>query len=117
MAGDPGSWLRRRVHNFLRAVGGEYSKLGDFTDDQDKYEVASLEALKAQIAGALGTLSEREAEAIVLRFGLEDGRPRTLREAGQKMGVTAERVRQLEAAALERLRETTSRTLLPRAVP
>ena len=65
----------------------------------------------------LETLTEREARAITLRFGLDDGRSKTLMEAGNVMGVTGERVRQLEAVALQKLRESTRLTLLPRALP
>lgn len=115
MADNPRSWLRRRVHILLRALGGEYSRLGDFVEDQDRYEVTSPESLEAQIDGVLGTLTEREAQAITLRFGLDDGRSKTLNEAGTVMGVTGERVRQLEAVALRKLREHTRLALLPRA--
>ena len=115
MSVEKKGWLRRRVHHLLRAIGEEYSQFGDFVEGQDKYEITSVEVLGAQVDEALGMLSEREAHAITLRFGLNDGRSRTLREAGQVMGVTGERVRQLEAAALRKLREPTRRTLLPRA--
>ncbi len=117
MAGDQGVWLRRRVHILLRALGGEYLRLGEFVEDTDKYEVASLESLRAQIEEVIETLTEREQQAMRLRFGLTDGRSRTLKEAGQVMRVTAERVRQLEAAALEKLREPTRQGLLPRVLP
>ena len=116
VAGDTGTWLRKRVHNLLRAVGEGYSQLGDFAEDENKYELASLDSLAAQIDGVLTTLTEREARAVRLRFGLEDGQPRTLNEAGKVMGVTGERVRQLEAVALRRLREPARRTLLPPAL-
>ena len=98
----------------LRALGGEYLRLGEFVEDRDEYEVASLESLRAQIDEVIETLSEREQQAMRLRFGLTDGRSRTLKEAGQAMGVTAERVRQLEAAALDKLRDPTRQGLLPR---
>ena len=111
------AWLRRRVHILLRALGGQYSRLGEFVDDRDRYKVASIEALGAQIDGVIETLTEREQQAMRLRFGLTDGRSRTLEEAGQVMGVTGERVRQLEAIALEKLREPTLQGLLPRALP
>ena len=107
------AWLRRRVHILLRAVGGEYSQLGDFDDRQDRYAFDSIESLEAQIDEALQTLTERERQAMRLRFGLDDGRSRTLQEAGLTMGVTAERVRQLEAAALRKLREPARIALLP----
>ena len=117
MAGKSTHWLRKRVHILLRAIGGvEYSQLDDFVEGKDKYEVDSLESLKAQIDQVLGTLSGREEHAVRLRFGLEDGRSRTLQEAGQVMGITGERVRQLEAVALQKFRESTRLTLLPRAL-
>ena len=65
------------------------------------------------IENALGTLKGREAEAIRLRFGLDDGRSKTLTQAGEVMGISGERVRQLEAAALRKLREPEPRRLLP----
>ena len=108
------SWMRRRVHILLRAIGGEYSQLGDFVEDEDKYEVTSIESLEAQIEEVLRTLSQREIQAVRLRFGLDDGRSRTLKEAGQALGLSAERVRQLEAAALNKLREPGQQRLLPR---
>ena len=116
MSVEKKGWLRRRVHYLLRAVGEEYSQFGDFVESQDKYEITSVEVLGAQVDKALGTLTEREVQVITLRFGLNDGRSRTLQEAGQVVGVTGERVRQLEAAALRKLREPPRRTLLPRAL-
>ena len=117
MSDVPGSWLRRRVHILLRAVGGgEYSQPGDFVEEEDKYQVASLEALSAQVDSVVGTLHGREGQAMRLRFGLDDGVSRTLREAGLVMGITAERVRQLEAAGLERIRQPDRRARLPRAL-
>ena len=101
----------------LRALGGEYLRLGEFVEDRDKYEVTSLESLRAQIDEVIETLSEREQQAMRLRFGLTDGRSRTLKESGQVMCVTAERVRQLEAAALEKFRDPTRQGLLPKVLP
>ena len=66
MAGIPGSWLPRRVHILLRALGEEYTQQGAFVEDQDKYEPASLESLKTQIDGVLHTLTDRETQAIKL---------------------------------------------------
>ena len=80
MADNSRSWLRRRVHILLRALAGEYSHLGDFVEDQDEYEMTSLESLEVQINEVLGTLTEREASAITLRFGLDDGQSKTLVE-------------------------------------
>ena len=81
--------------------------LGDFIEDQTMpppLELASQHLLKSQIADALGKLTERERKIIVLRFGLEDGRFRTLEEVGREFGITRERIRQIEAKALRKLR-------------
>ena len=85
----------------------EDSHLGDFIEDEaapDPADAASMMLLKEQIADVLGTLAPREAEVLRLRFGLEDGRSRTLEEVGQSFGVTRERIRQIEAKALRKLR-------------
>ena len=113
MKKSPGPWLKRRVQNFLRAVGEEYSRLGDFVEDRDAYKADSIESLDLLIEGVLGTLIDREAQAIKLRFGLDDGRSKTLTLAGEVMGISGERVRQLEAVALRKLREPERRRLLP----
>jgi RNA polymerase primary sigma factor len=81
--------------------------LGDFIEDDSlpqPIELASQELLKSQIADALDKLTEREKRIIVLRFGLEDGRFRTLEEVGKTFGITRERIRQIEAKALRKLR-------------
>jgi RNA polymerase primary sigma factor len=81
--------------------------LGDFIEDSalpQPVELASHQLLKMQIAEALDKLSERERRIIVLRFGLEDGRFRTLEEVGREFGITRERIRQIEAKALRKLR-------------
>jgi RNA polymerase primary sigma factor len=81
--------------------------LGDFIEDSalpPPVELASHQLLKMQIAEALDKLSERERRIIVLRFGLEDGRFRTLEEVGREFGITRERIRQIEAKALRKLR-------------
>ncbi len=83
------------------------SHLGDFIKDernQSPEEFATNEMLKEEIAQVLETLTEREEKVIRLRFGLEDGKPRTLEEVGQMFGVTRERIRQIEAKALRKLR-------------
>ena len=67
-------------------------------------EYATNEMLKDEIADVLLTLTEREEKVIRLRFGLEDGKSRTLEEVGQMFGVTRERIRQIEAKALRKLR-------------
>ena len=84
--------------------------LGDFIEDQTMpapIELASQHLLKSQIADALSKLTERERKIIVLRFGLEDGRFRTLEEVGREFGITRERIRQIEAKALRKLRHPT----------
>ena len=83
------------------------SHLGDFIKDernQSPEEFATNEMLKDEISEVLLTLTEREEKVIRLRFGLEDGKPRTLEEVGQMFGVTRERIRQIEAKALRKLR-------------
>ncbi len=81
--------------------------LGDFIEDQNALapaDGASIQILKEQVADVLLTLSEREARVLQLRFGLEDGKTRTLEEVGKDFGVTRERIRQIEAKALRKLR-------------
>ncbi len=83
------------------------SHLGDFVPDEHNMspeEYATNELLKDEIAEVLLTLTEREERVIRLRFGLEDGKSRTLEEVGQMFGVTRERIRQIEAKALRKLR-------------
>lgn len=85
----------------------EDSHLGDFIEDQDALapaEAASFVMLKEQIEEVLDTLNEREQRVLRLRFGLDDGKARTLEEVGREFGVTRERIRQIEAKALRKLR-------------
>ncbi|HAG07131.1 MAG: RNA polymerase sigma factor [Clostridia bacterium 62_21] len=85
----------------------EDSHLGDFIEDQDAQapaEEASFTLLREQLNEVLKTLTEREQRVLRLRFGLDDGRARTLEEVGQKFGVTRERIRQIEAKTLRKLR-------------
>jgi len=85
----------------------EDSHLGDFIEDQDApapADAASFMLLKEQLEEVLDTLTEREERVLRLRFGLDDGRARTLEEVGQNFGVTRERIRQIEAKALRKLR-------------
>ncbi|MDH3540206.1 MAG: RNA polymerase sigma factor RpoD [Acidimicrobiia bacterium] len=85
----------------------EESTLGDFVEDREAdvpVEVASFKLLQEYIALALEELNERERQVLVMRFGLEDGKVRTLEEVGTYFGVTRERVRQLETKALAKLR-------------
>jgi len=85
----------------------EDSHLGDFIPDEDASEpaeAASFTLLKEQLSGVLGTLTPREEKVLRLRFGIEDGRTRTLEEVGRVFNVTRERIRQIEAKALRKLR-------------
>ncbi len=85
----------------------EDSHLGDFIPDDDvpaPAEAAAFSMLKEQLVEVLGTLTEREQKVLKLRFGLEDGRSRTLEEVGKEFEVTRERIRQIEAKALRKLR-------------
>ena len=85
----------------------EDSHLGDFIPDEDALapaEAAEYSLLKDQIEEVLGSLNEREQKVLKLRFGLEDGRARTLEEVGKEFDVTRERIRQIEAKALRKLR-------------
>ena len=116
-------WMRaaNKVSRIMRAaeepmslespVGTEdSSQLGDFIEDQDALEpmdAAAREMLREQVKNALAVLSDREREVLELRFGLIDGKDHTLEEVGQHFGVTRERVRQIEAKALRKLRHPT----------
>lgn len=85
----------------------EDSHLGDFIEDHDApapAEAASFLLLKEQLGDVLNTLTEREKKVLILRFGITDGRARTLEEVGQSFGVTRERIRQIEAKALRKLK-------------
>lgn len=116
-------WMRasNKVNRILRAaeepmslespVGTEdSSQLGDFIEDEDALEpmdAAAREMLREQVKNALAVLSEREREVLELRFGLIDGKDHTLEEVGQYFKVTRERIRQIEAKALRKLRHPT----------
>jgi RNA polymerase primary sigma factor len=116
-------WLRAsaKVTRILRAmeepmsldspVGSEDSSmLGDFIEDEDAPEpmdAAAREMLRESVKNALAVLSEREREVLELRFGLVDGKDHTLEEVGQYFNVTRERIRQIEAKALRKLRHPT----------
>ena len=85
----------------------EDSHLGDFVEDNDSpapAETASYSLLREQLCMVLHTLTPREEQVLKLRFGLEDGRPRTLEEVGKQFNITRERIRQIEAKALRKLR-------------
>ena len=92
-------------------VGSEdSSQLGDFIEDEDALEpmdAAAREMLREQVKNALAVLSDREREVLELRFGLVDGKDHTLEEVGQYFNVTRERIRQIEAKALRKLRHPT----------
>ncbi len=88
----------------------EDSHLGDFIPDEDApapAEAAAFSMLKEQLVDVLGTLTEREQKVLKLRYGLGDGRARTLEEVGKEFEVTRERIRQIEAKALRKLRHPT----------
>ena len=83
------------------------SHLGDFIQDEDSpapQDSAAYTLLKEQLEEVMNTLTPREAKVLKLRFGLEDGRARTLEEVGREFQVTRERIRQIEAKALRKLR-------------
>ena len=91
------------------------SHLGDFIQDENTKtpsESAMMVMLKEQIIEVLGSLNDREQKVIILRYGLEDGRQRTLEEVGQLFGVTRERIRQIESKALRKLRQKSRREKL-----
>jgi len=116
-------WMRaaNKVSKIMRAseepmsledpVGSEESsQLGDFIEDEDALEpmdAAAREILREQVKNALAVLSDRERKVLELRFGLVDGKDHTLEEVGQFINVTRERVRQIEAKALRKLRHPT----------
>ncbi|MFW5873329.1 MAG: RNA polymerase sigma factor RpoD [Bacillota bacterium] len=88
----------------------EDSNLGDFIEDEDApapASAASSSLLKEQIDQVLDSLTDREKRVLELRYGIEDGRPRTLEEVGKEFGVTRERIRQIESKALRKLRHPT----------
>ena len=85
----------------------EDSHLGDFIPDEgasEPSEAASYKLLREQLMDVLSTLTPREEQVLKLRFGIEDGRARTLEEVGKEFNVTRERIRQIEAKALRKLR-------------
>jgi RNA polymerase primary sigma factor len=116
-------WIRAaaKVNRILRAmeepmsldspVGNEdSSQLGDFIEDEEAPEpidAAAREMLRESVKNALAVLSERERQVLELRFGLMDGKDHTLEEVGQYFNVTRERIRQIEAKALRKLRHPT----------
>ncbi|MEU3016143.1 MULTISPECIES: RNA polymerase sigma factor RpoD [unclassified Nocardiopsis] len=100
--------IAREPVSLQAPIGEEESDFGDFIEDSDAVapvEAAAFTLLQEQLRILLGGLSERERRIIRLRFGLADGRPRTLEEVGREFGVTRERIRQIEAKTLAKLRQ------------
>ena len=92
-----------------RPVGADddATQLGDFIEDKSVVEpvdAASKELLREQVRGVLSFLNERERAVLEMRFGLNDGKDHTLEEVGKQFGVTRERIRQIEAKALQKMR-------------
>jgi len=89
---------------------GDGSELADFIQDEDALapmDAAAREMLREQVQNALAALTDREREVLELRYGLVDGKDHTLEEVGQYFNVTRERIRQIEAKALRKLRHPT----------
>lgn len=103
--------IKQDIHSLdqsIRDEGEDESTLADFVEDEDAkspLEAASEQLLKSQVKDMLGILTEREQKILKLRFGLEDGKSHTLEEVGQEFSVTRERIRQIEAKALAKLRK------------
>ncbi len=105
--------IKQDIHSLDAGVGRDgdddsESVLGDFIEDEDATspeESAAGQLLKEQVAGVLSALTEREQKIIKMRFGLDDGKNHTLEEVGQEFSVTRERIRQIEAKALAKLRK------------
>jgi RNA polymerase primary sigma factor len=102
--------IKQDIHSLDQSVRDDEddSTLGDFIEDEDAkspLEAASEQLLKSQVKDMLSALSEREQKIIRLRFGLEDGKSHTLEEVGAEFSVTRERIRQIEAKALAKLRK------------
>jgi RNA polymerase primary sigma factor len=104
---DRGRAVRRAISLHTPAGEDGDSELGDLIEDSQAIqpgEAASMTLLQEQLHSVLGTLPEREADVVSLRFGLTDGQPKTLDEIGQVYGVTRERIRQIESKAMSKLR-------------
>jgi RNA polymerase primary sigma factor len=104
--------IKQDIHSLDAGVGrdgeDEDSVLGDFVEDEDMVspdESAADQLLKEQVQSVLSTLGDREQKILKMRFGLEDGKSHTLEEVGQEFSVTRERIRQIEAKALAKLRK------------
>lgn len=100
--------LHKSQYPWKSPIGEEEdSHLGDFIEDQDAVapdDAASYILLQEQIEDVFTCLTDREQQVLILRFGLKDGKPRTLEEVGQHFNVTRERIRQIEGKALTKLR-------------
>ena len=94
--------------SMLQPVGdSDDTSFGDFLEDkgaENPMDSASYNSLREKLTGVLNTLKERERAVLDMRFGLRDGNPRTLEEVGRQFNVTRERIRQIEAKALRKLR-------------
>jgi RNA polymerase primary sigma factor len=104
--------IKQDIHSLDAGVGRDEgdddSTLGDFIEDEDAAspeDSAANQLLKEQVQDILGVLTEREQKIVKMRFGLEDGKSHTLEEVGQEFAVTRERIRQIEAKALTKLRK------------
>lgn len=104
--------IKQDIHSLDAGVGrdgdDEDSVLGDFIEDEDAAspeDSAASQLLKEQVQDILGVLTEREQKIVKMRFGIEDGKSHTLEEVGQEFAVTRERIRQIEAKALTKLRK------------
>ncbi len=102
--------IKQEIHSLDQSIRDEDedTTLADFVEDEDAkspLEAASEQLLKSQVKDMLGILTDREQKILKLRFGLEDGKSHTLEEVGQEFSVTRERIRQIEAKALAKLRK------------
>jgi RNA polymerase primary sigma factor len=104
--------IKQDIQSLDAQIGGsdddDGSELGNFIEDnsaEKPEEAANNQLLREQVLKVVNTLPDRERKIILMRFGLEDGRPRTLEEVGAEFTVTRERIRQIESKALNKLRK------------